>query len=199
MFTENPRVVPVQETASCAPASTRKRSYNLLEQSLPNDFGDRPERVSSSRSRVYHLSGWSRPGAGIHGLLARNYAWRVVLRPHRWHSTVSIPPPPKLNVSVMTWKSWNPSQHRMPPNSRFAICVPSGPHGILSDLLPSSKVVPGAGANDRQGSAAVVREFNTWAAAYGHKRSFFVMLLWLSGHLLTLSFGFRGLPRAPVP
>ena len=106
-----------------------------------------------------------RPGAGIHGLLARNYAWRVVLRPHRWHSTVSIPPPPKLNVSVMTWKSWNPSQHRMPPNSRFAICVPSGPHGILSELLPSSKVVPGAGANDRQGSSAACQQSNTWAAA----------------------------------
>ena len=41
----------------------------------------------------------------------------------------------------MTWKSWNPSQHRMLPNSRFSIYLPSGPVGflcILSDSLPSS-------------------------------------------------------------
>ena len=46
------------------------------------------------------------------------HPWRVILRPHRRHSTFSTAAPARnSNALLITRKSWNPSQHRSWPSS----------------------------------------------------------------------------------
>lgn len=99
-------------------------------------------RMPSTRT-VIHLTS-SRPGSSfslnlnvrqlLAQLVARYYAWRVILRPQRRQLTVSMPPPPKLNDSLMTSKSWNPSQHRSLPNSGIGIYLRSSVREIPRNL-----------------------------------------------------------------
>ena len=69
-----------------------------------------------------------------------NHALRVLVTPHRRHSSFSTPSVPNPNVTFTTRKSWNPSQQRIVPNSGGRCAMPEEytPFLLFSASLTSS-------------------------------------------------------------
>ncbi len=84
--------------------------YRLLSSHLAQSIPNRPRRsIACSVTRSLHVAQLSSRSS---------HPRRVILRPHRRHSSFSTPSSVRnSNDLLITRKSWNPSQHRSLPHS----------------------------------------------------------------------------------